>query len=564
MSIRTVADAYLDELAGLDPSAAEAVGRTDALRVPDLSPEAFAARADLDRRTLEAARRAVVATRDVPRPPDGPPGPDAVLAAALVERLEGDLALDDVGFTRSLLAPLATPVHRLREVFDDLPRGTREERARLADHLRAVPVALGQYLVTLERSADAGHLRSRRQVDVVAGHCERWVADGFWPGLARADDGGHGAPGDGDLEHLALAAHEATARFADGLRTRLLPRATTRDGVGRDTYRLTSAAFLGAHVDLDELYDWGWDELGRLLGVAQGVARRTGAASVEDAVDRLDAEPSRRVGVGEPLRDWLQGRLDAVTDLLDGPWFDLPPAVRRVEARITPAASGIMYYTPADAALTRPGRVWWTVPPGARDVATWSAVGTVHHEGLPGHHLQHAVTHGLEHLHPWQRHLCHVHGYAEGWAHYAEHLAGEIGLLEDPAEHLGAVLAQIWRACRVVVDIGLHLDLPVPVGNGLVDAGRWSPRVGVEMLRDVARLDPTTAGFEVDRYLGWPGQALAFTVGARLWRETRAEVERAQGDAFDLKTFHMTALGLGPMGLAPLRDLMSETFGGVR
>ena len=166
--------------------------------------------------------------------------------------------------------------------------------------------------------------------------------------------------------------------------------------------------------------------------------------------------------------------------------------------------------------------------------ATWQEVTSVHHEGLPGHHLQFVVTASYPDLHPWQRHLCHIHGYAEGWAHYAEQLADELGLIRDPAERLGLLLGQIWRSVRIVADIGLHTGWAVPA-EPLVDETEWTPELAQRMLVDLALVEPHLAGFEVDRYLGWPGQALAFKVGARLWNEARAARAAADGDAFSLR-----------------------------
>ncbi len=547
--VRDLADAYLLERAELDPEAAEALGRVDVMRIPDLSPEAFAARAELDRRTLAALDALPTADGD----------PDHALRLALRERLASDINLDEVGFTRRLLAPLATPVHLLRQVFDELPREGRGAWARIAAHLEKVPGALEQLLQTLEQEAAHGNVVAGRQVEVVAGQCDSWVASGYFPGIASE------CPSGADRDRVSIAADRAataTTAFAAGLRERIAPLAPSRDAVGRDFYRATSSAFLGAEVDLDELYAWGWTEILRLQDEADGLAEQiVGRRDVRAAAAALDADPARRVRVGEPLRAWLQTRLDATSDAVDGSVFDIPAATRAVEARLSTAASGVMYYTPPDAALTRPGRVWWTVPPGTESVATWREVSTVHHEGVPGHHLQHAVTHGLTGLHPWQRLLCHVHGYAEGWAHYAEQLAAEIGLLDDPGERLGMVHAQLWRACRIVIDIGLHLDLPVPpVHVGLVGSARWTPERGVDLLVRVAEVDRQTATFEVDRYLGWPGQALAFKVGARLWRQAREEARDAQGAGFDMRRFHAEALGLGPMGLDPLREVLARSL----
>ena len=266
----------------------------------------------------------------------------------------------------------------------------------------------------------------------------------------------------------------------------------------------------------------------------------------------LDADPQRRVTDPQQLVRWLQQRVDAVTDAVDGVHFDLPEQARRAECRMSTASAGVMYYAAPDAAFTRPGRVWWS-PPAEGVSHTWREVTTVHHEGVPGHHLQIAVAMAEPTLHPWQRSMAHVHGYVEGWAHYAERVADELGLLRDPGERLGMLFGQRWRAARIVIDMGLHLDLPIPPGNGFTDAERWTPELGVAVLRQAAGADAAAARFEVDRYLGWPAQALAFRVGARLWRQLRSAAERRPD--FDLREFHMRALRLGPMGLGPLREL---------
>ncbi|MBO4208583.1 DUF885 domain-containing protein [Micromonospora echinofusca] len=543
-TVTEVADGYLDALAGLDPQAAEAAGRTPGSQFADLSPDGFDARAELARRT---AARAATATASGPA--------ERALAGALVDRLASETDLYDAGFTTRLLAPLATPVHLVRQVFDNLPRTTEQDWAVVAAHLHRVPTALDQYADTLRRSARQGHLVARRQVLAVADQCTAWTTADFYRRLVAGYPGGALA---GQLDAGAELATTATARFAAFLRTELAPAASEVDGVGRDLYTVTARSFLGATVDLDELYAYGWAELDRTAAELRTVAAELGHPDVPAARAALDADPAGRVPVGPALEDWLRQRTALLTDALDGTHFDIPPATRQVVCRLSPAASGVMYYTPPDPGLTRPGAIWWSVPPGASDVPVWRHVGTLCHEGLPGHHLQHAVTLTTADLHPWQRVLCQVHGYAEGWAHYAERLADEIDLYAGPAERLGMLDGQMWRAARVVVDLGLHLGLPVPAGNGFTDAPRWTPEVAVDLLTRVAGLDAATARFEVDRYLGWPAQALAFKVGARLWQQARREAEQRAGVAFDRKRFHATALRLGPMGLDPLRAALAE------
>jgi uncharacterized protein (DUF885 family) len=531
-----IADAYLRARATVDPDHADALGQTPASRIPDFTPGAFAHRRAADDAALAAL-----------------PGCRGPLAATLTERVGAEVALDEVGFTRRLLAPLATPIHQIRQVFDDLPTATEQDRTQVRRHLAEVPAAVAGLQETLRAEAARGNVVARRQVLIVADQCDRWVSDGFFATVLPAD-----ASATAPRERAAAA----IAGFAGFLRTEVAPQAAETDAVGREVYEVTSAAFLGDVVDLDELYGYGWELIADLQAQAGALAVAiAGTPDVDAAAARLDADPAGRVQVGADLQRWLQTRIDAAAEVAEARLVAIPARTRAVEARMATAASGVMYYTPPDAALTRPGRVWWTVPDGTGDVATWREVSTLHHEGIPGHHLQHAVTHELTGLHPWQRYLCHVHGYAEGWAHYAEELADEIGLLDGPGERLSLVLARLWRACRIVIDLGLHLGLPIPENAPAPLAGHrtWSPELGAAALVAIAGVDPQTARFEVDRYLGWPGQALAFAVGARLWRQARAEAQSRSSGSLDLKDFHTRALGLGPMGLGPLRAALAAS-----
>jgi uncharacterized protein (DUF885 family) len=539
-SASQIADQLLHDLAPIDPTAAGALGMEPANVMPALAPADFAARREAYLRACRSLDALGTPTRA-----------ELVLGAALRERVDAQLALDDAGFTTAQLAPLATPMHQVREVFDNLPHETPADWEQVAGHLARVPSTIAAYAETLRAAADAGHVAAARQVLAVAAQCERWIgADDFYRRLVASCD-----PRWRDrLDAGAAAASESTARFAGFLRGELLPRAPKTDAVGRDLYTVTSRAFLGENVDLEDTYAFGWDELAQLTAEMRQVAADLGHDSIEAAAAALDADPARRLSTPDELTGWLQSRVDDVTNAVDGVHFDVPAVARRAECRISPTMSGVMYYSPPDPSFSRPGRVWWA-PPADGTSHTWREVTTVHHEGVPGHHLQITVAMTEPALHPWQRSMAHVHGYVEGWAHYAERLADEFGLLRDPGERLGMLYGQRWRAARIVIDMGLHLGLPIPAGNGFTDATDWTPPAGVAMLCDAAGVDETTARFEVDRYLGWPAQALAFRVGAQLWRQARDAAERRPG--FDLRAFHMHALRLGPLGLGPLREVMS-------
>jgi len=538
VTVRGVADRLLRELAPVDPAAAAALGGEPDSLMPRLAPADFTSR----RLARERALRALGAA--------GPPRSDteALLAAALSERLASEIALDECGFTRSLLAPLATPVHQVREVFDALPRRTPDDWQRVVQHLALVPGALHDYASTLRESAARGHVVSRRQVLSAAAQCEQWIGgDAYYHRLAASN------PDCAGLASGAAMATTATAEFAAFLRDELLPLAPEQDGVGRETYAITARAFLGDDVDLDETYAFGWDELARLSNEMRELATALGESSIVGAAARLDADPAQRIDNPRRLLDWLQTRVNETVEAIDGVHFDLPSAARRPECRISDASAGVMYYAQPDPAFTRPGRIVWA--PTDR-THTWREVTTLHHEGVPGHHLQIVTALAEPGLHPWQRAMAHVHGYAEGWAHYSERLCDELGLLRDSGERLGMLFGQRWRAARIVIDMGLHLDLPIPHGTGFTEATRWTPELAVAVLCSASGTQERAARFEVDRYFGWPAQALAFRIGARLWREIREDAQSRPG--FDLRTFHMSALALGPMGLGPLRSALLQ------
>lgn len=547
--VRVVADAYVRELAEHEPDAAMALG-LDGPPLPDLSPEWLQRKYELQGETLAALRSTGLG--------------DEVLRAALGERLERERLLFDTGFTSRLAAGLATPVHLVRYAFEGLTVTPDAAGAALVRRLEAAPAAVRQYIAALRWSREnAGRFTGTgvapvRQLDTLAGQVEAWIsADWFGsvpvaPGVAESEAARVRAAG----EATALALAELVVVLRDELR----PAAPEADGVGDAVYPDLAAAMLGARIDVDDTYAYGWAELERLVAEARALAVELGGAGddpVRAAASVLDSDPRYRLDGVDAIRSWLTRRVFETIDAVE-PAFDLPASVRDVECLVSEAASGVVYYTPGAPDGSTPGRVVWTIPSGVPVAASWQEVTSVHHEGVPGHHLQFVLTAAYPELHPWQRHLCHIHGYAEGWAHYAEQLADELGLLRDPAERLGLLLGQIWRSVRIVADIGLHTGRAIPP-NALVAAGEWTPELARRMLVDLALVEPTLAGFEVDRYLGWPGQALAFKVGARLWLEARVARDRELGDAFSLRDFHRDALALGPMGLDPLRALLTTT-----
>jgi uncharacterized protein (DUF885 family) len=405
----------------------------------------------------------------------------------------------------------------------------------------------------------------------VARQCDTWTdphGDNFVLGLVDrltaenpvlAGDGTLGA----ELRRGAAAATAATAEFAGFLRAELVPRGREKQAAGRERYAHASQYFLGARVDLDETYAWGFEELARLEGEMRAVAARivSPGATIDEAVAALDADPARRIQGKEAFRGWMQTLADKAIGELHGTHFDIPEQVRRIECCLAPTSDGSIYYTGPSEDFSRPGRMWWAVPQGMTEFSTWREVTTVYHEGVPGHHLQVGQTQvRADLLNRWQRLLCWCSGHGEGWALYAERLMDELGYLEDPGDRLGMLDGQALRAARVIVDIGMHLELEIPRDNpfGFHPGRRWTPELGWEFLRAHCRVPDDILRFELNRYLGWPGQAPSYKVGERIWLRARDEARARKGADFDLRSFHRDALNLGSIGLDPLRAALAR------
>ncbi|WP_432537593.1 DUF885 domain-containing protein [Kineococcus arenarius] len=548
-ALDAIAEDHFSALLRLQPALALSVGAPDpAPGLGDRSPAGLAELADLARSTLAAVDAAPV-TDDV----------DRVTAAALRERLGVELELHEAGEDLGELNVIASPVQDLRMVFDLVPTASEDDWADAAGRLASVPAAVDGYVESLRAAAARGRVAAVRQVEACAAEAASYAAgDGFFAAFA-ASAAVDGAPLDGtlaaDVAGGAAAAAQAYEGLAAFLRTELLPQAPAADACGADRYRLFSRYFLGAAVDLAETYAWGLDEVARLREEMARTAREvTGSPDVAAAAAALDADPATVVTGAPAFRDWMQQRSDETVEALAGTHFDVPEQVRRLECRIAPTTGGGIYYTGPSEDFSRPGRMWWAVPPGQTTFSTWREATTVHHEGVPGHHLQvgqAAVR--AEVLNRWRRQGCWVSGHGEGWALYAERLAADLGFLHGPGEVLGMLDAQLLRAARVVIDVGVHcgFDAPAEVGGGAWTYGKaWA------YLTSCSGNHEDVLRFELDRYLGWPGQAPSYKVGERLWWSVRAEVQRREGAAFDLVAFHRRALDLGSVGLDVLRDAL--------
>jgi uncharacterized protein (DUF885 family) len=456
-SVDLIADRYVEQVAALEPWEATylGVGGHDH-ELADLSEDGFAARAGLARSTLKALE---AASATAPR--------QLAARAAMRERLAVEVERYDAGDTTSALNVIASSVQAVRGIFDMMPTDGEQAAANIASRMAAVPRAYQQLSRTLLAAARNGRPPARRQVDQVAAQSASWARPegSFYSRLAARLTG---VPDSLrlDLEAAARKATAATAELGLFLRRELLPLARETDACGPEVYARATRYFLGATVDLREACAWSWEEIARLQAERARVASliRPGSTA-QEAEAILDADPAWRIEGPENFRAWMQDLADRTITLLHGTHFDIPGPAHRIEAMIAPTCDGGIYYTGPSADWSRPGRMWWSVPEGIDTFSTWKEVTNVHHEGVPGHHLQIAQQIAeQDNLNRWQRLMSWRSGHGEGWALYAERLMEELGYLEDPGAHLGMLNGQLECAASLAVDIGVHLEREIPGG----------------------------------------------------------------------------------------------------
>jgi uncharacterized protein (DUF885 family) len=413
-----------------------------------------------------------------------------------------------------------------------------------------LPRAIEGYIDTLRLGISKGIVPAARQVrEVIAQSRDSSDANGLFKELA-GNANGQSAALTADLARGATASAEAYGLLADFFENELLPVAGEKDAVGRDMYELASKSFLGATIDLDETYEWGIEELARMVAEQTSIANEIKpGASVAEAIEVLDADTSRKLHGTDALQKWMQATSDRAIAELSKSHFDIPEPVKALECMIAPSHTGIIYYTGPTDDFSRPGRMWWSVPEGVTEFDTWRELTTVYHEGVPGHHLQIGQSvYNRATLNSYRRLLAGSSGHAEGWALYAERLMEELGYLSDPADRLGMLDGQRMRAARVVLDIGVHLEKTLPDGSGT-----WTGEYAFDFMAQNVNMNPEFVRFEVNRYLGWPGQAPSYKVGQRIWEQIRDEYKAREGASFNIKEFHRKALDLGGVGLDTLK-----------
>lgn len=540
---RKLADAYVEQLTELDPLISSALGlKPHEDRMPDLSPAGYEAKADLARSFLtelnsldedsfdELERRCALLLRD---------------------RLESIVEDFEHGEHLRTIRNIFSPIHSVRQTFTLMPTATDEDWAAIARRLARFPQAYDSYVLTLDEGRARGIMSAPRQVSTVVGQLDEWLEARWFHDFTGAGSEALRA----ELQQAADAAHDAVAKMRSYLADTYLPAAAdVPDAVGEEAYRRAARRSLGAFIDPHEAYEWGWSEFRRIdVEIRELAAKLLPGSTPVECMRHLDEHGARIEGV-EEVRVALQQMMDQAIVDLDGTHFDIAEPIKHVEAMIAPAGSAAApYYTRPSLDFSRPGRTWLPTQ-GRTAFPLYDLVSTWYHEGIPGHHLQLAQwVHVAPQLSVFQTSIGSSSAVTEGWALYSERLMDELGFLDDEAR-MGYLDAQMMRAVRVIIDIGMHLELDIPADSPIAPGGKWTPELAEEFFAAHSGRPADFIASEIIRYLGWPGQAISYKLGERAWLAGRERARQARGEAFDLKAWHMAALSLGALGLDALED----------
>ncbi len=522
-------DRATEAVADADPLTATYAGisgRDD--RWPDLTPAGHAQRAEL----MESLRRDALSCRL--------DGPDEELAArVLIEDLDEHLERYAAGDHHRDLNSIASSFQSLHDVF-----GVMSDPAAVAARLSTLHEALRGWRETMAEGLTSGIVVARRQVETTIEQGRAWSGSEGFAEVASLDG----------CREPALAARAAYAEAADWLERDYLPYAEAEDAVGEGRYMREARSHLGTTIDASDTYAWGWSEVRRVQNELARVCDEIAPGDpMGAAIELLRTDPARAAGDSAEFLDLMLQRQLTALDQLAGKHFVVDDRIRSIEVSAAPPGGPLApHYTPPSEDFSRPGCVWY--PLGDRSTfPLWEEVTTAHHEGFPGHHLQVGTQMALgERSSRYHRTLVWKPGSGEGWALYAEALMGELGYLDRPEYVAGQLAAELFRACRIVIDIGLHLRYRIPEDAPFHAGERWSPELALTVLRDEAFVEEGLAASEVTRYLGWPAQAISYKLGERAITELRSQ-RQTQGD-FDPSTFHADVLRVGAVGLDLLRD----------
>ena len=522
-------------------------------RLADNTPEADTE----DRRRLAGL---LVRAREIPE--EGLGSADAVTHAALVAFLEMELDMAESGHVRWAIDPIDGPQVEFLNIASFQRIETPEDGERMVARWQAMGPWLDRHVANVLASLDAGLVSPKAPIGRVVVELDDLLGRPLaaWPLLEPAIAA---RPAWTSAERARFAANlewavtdlvrPAFARYRDALVDIVLPSARPNDRPGLDAVPGGAGAYrrlARAHTSLDlapeEIHVIGLAEVeridaeletlaGRVLGTSDGAAARA----------RLRGDRGLHFSTSGEVLATAQAALARANAAIPD-WFGVLPeaACGVVEMGAHEAKhSTIAYYRQPAVDGSRPGSYYLnTTAPETRP--SYEAEALAFHEAVPGHHLQIAIAQELDGLPDFRRHAG-PNAFVEGWGLYAERLSDEMGLYTGDLDRIGIASFDGWRACRLVVDTGMH-------------ALGWSRDRAISFMLEHTALAPGNVVNEVDRYISMPGQALAYKLGQLEFLRLRATAQAALGPRFDIRAFHDAVLGSGAVPLSTLGTVVQQ------
>ena len=519
-------------------------------------------------RDAERARLRDIARRANAIDPSSLSTMERTTRSTLIEETERELAQLGTGLERWNLDQLNGPQTFFMDLPDMQPISTPAEADAMVSRWLKVGPYMDQVSANLRAGLANGEVATRavteRVVDIVAGIVKRPLAE--WPpmtvALAERPDWS-----DADRERFRAGMEEAIERgvrpayagFLKLVEREILPIARPDDRLGimhvpggAEAYRKLIQAHTTLALTAEEIHEIGLREMDRIdVEMAELGAKVLGTKDRKSTIARLRDDPELRFTTAAEVQASAEASLTRAQAAIPR-WFgrtcralcEVSPVPEHAQEHQT-----IAYYTWPALDGSRPGRFWINLyAPETRP--RYEAEALAFHEAVPGHHLQIALAQELEGIPAFQRNLGPT-AFAEGWGLYTERLSDEMGLYSSDLSRFGVISFDAWRAGRLVVDTGIH-------------AFGWSRSRAVEYLRDHTALGFNNIDNEVDRYISYVGQALAYKIGQLEILKARSAAEAALGDRFDIRAFHDVVLGAGAIPLATLRERVDDWIASER
>lgn len=446
-------------------------------------------------------------------------------------------------------------------VFDTMQKDTKEDWEKIRKRLLTFDTAMDQYINKLRQGLAKNKIVAKRQVLAVIKQSQNLLTN-FGAALLTANKSTNLV----DQTELTKLCDKSSAynKLINFLTDEYLPKAHTNDDVGLIRYSYNSMKYIGNKIDIMDAYHWGFREVNKLLAEINALCKDFCKTPNKNYLSVIkDARQDKYFLIDdhdEAIKHFQNIQTNAVQKL-SGKYFDIPDIVKDVN--VTKMSIGdvvIAQYFPPSPDFSRKGTIYYGFEKD-KPVALYDQLSTAYHEGFPGHHLQLGLQVFYKDKLSLLSRVTGYSGYAEGWALYMERFMHEINMYPHPYYVLGMLTNSLYRACRVIIDIGIHLQLKIPDDFFYCPGKVWTYEIARDLLVNVAGLTEVYATDEVNRYCGWPGQAICYKLGERAIMDLRDKFIKLCYDnncLFDYKEFHNLILGFGGVSLEYLTNKVNE------